>query len=64
MTLELMSCAKGRGVRSLLSHARDGTLEHEGRVTIELFADKVPRTAENFRCVCARARVRVHAAKV
>ena len=23
-----------------------------GRLTIELFADKVPRAAENFRCLC------------
>ena len=23
-----------------------------GRVTIELYADKVPKTAENFRCLC------------
>ena len=23
-----------------------------GRITIELFADKVPKTAENFRCLC------------
>jgi hypothetical protein len=24
----------------------------EGRIVIELFADVVPRTAENFRCLC------------
>ena len=23
-----------------------------GRVTFELFADDVPRTADNFRCLC------------
>ena len=26
--------------------------QNAGRVTIELFADKVPNTAENFRCLC------------
>ena len=29
-----------------------GSLEHEGRITIELFADRVPRTADNFRAFC------------
>jgi peptidylprolyl isomerase len=27
-----------------------------GRVTFELYADKVPRTAENFRCFCTGER--------
>lgn len=31
---------------------RKSTIEHEGRITIELFAHRVPRTAENFRCFC------------
>ena len=26
--------------------------ENKGRIVIELFADKVPKTAENFRCLC------------
>merc|ERR1712083_6100 len=26
--------------------------QNAGRITIELFADKVPKTAENFRCLC------------
>lgn len=26
--------------------------EDKGRVTMELFSDVVPRTAENFRCLC------------
>ncbi|CAJ1340852.1 unnamed protein product [Effrenium voratum] len=32
--------------------ARGGPLEASGRLEIELFADAVPRTAENFRCLC------------
>mmetsp|Transcript_21679 Transcript_21679/g.59440 ORF Transcript_21679/g.59440 Transcript_21679/m.59440 type:complete len:146 (+) Transcript_21679:149-586(+) len=31
---------------------RASTIEHEGRIVIELFAHRVPRTAENFRCFC------------
>jgi cyclophilin family peptidyl-prolyl cis-trans isomerase len=31
---------------------RKSTIEHEGRITIELFSHIVPRTAENFRCFC------------
>lgn len=31
---------------------RSSTIEHEGRITIELFEHKVPKTAENFRCFC------------
>lgn len=31
---------------------RSGRKEAAGRVEIELFADVVPRTAENFRCLC------------
>lgn len=31
---------------------RQGRVEASGRVEIELFADVVPRTAENFRCLC------------
>jgi len=31
---------------------RSGTIEHEGRITIELFSHRVPRTAENFRAFC------------
>jgi cyclophilin family peptidyl-prolyl cis-trans isomerase len=31
---------------------RQGSLEHEGRITMELFAHRVPRTAENFRAFC------------
>ena len=26
--------------------------ENKGRIVMELFADKVPKTAENFRCLC------------
>lgn len=31
---------------------RQGRVETSGRLEIELFADVVPRTAENFRCLC------------
>jgi len=31
---------------------RSGSIEHEGRITIELLAHLVPRTAENFRAFC------------
>lgn len=31
---------------------RHGRVEASGRLEIELFADVVPRTAENFRCLC------------
>jgi len=31
---------------------RSGSIEHEGRITIELLAHRVPRTAENFRAFC------------
>eukprot|EP00439_Symbiodinium_sp_Y106_P064962 s2700_g10.t1 len=31
---------------------RQGRVEASGRLEIELFADVVPRTAENFRCLC------------
>lgn len=31
---------------------RTGSIEHEGRITIELFAHRVPRTSENFRAFC------------
>ena len=26
--------------------------QNAGRVVIELYADKTPKTAENFRCLC------------
>lgn len=32
--------------------SRSGRVEASGRLEIELFADVVPRTAENFRCLC------------
>lgn len=30
----------------------NGKMTVEGRITMELFADAVPKTAENFRCLC------------
>jgi len=31
----------------------EGDTEHaKGRVTLELFKNKTPKTAENFRCLC------------
>lgn len=35
-----------------------------GRVTIELFADKTPITAENFRCLCTGERGRGRSGKM
>jgi len=35
---------------------RSGKVEAEGRLEFELFADSVPKTAENFRCLCTGER--------
>ena len=42
--------AEGTGPRCFLELEKDG--EKLGRLVIQLFADKVPKTAENFRMLC------------
>lgn len=39
-------------IRSPEFPGRPGHVEGKGRLEIELFADVVPKTAENFRCLC------------
>eukprot|EP00419_Tripos_fusus_P068775 CAMPEP_0172893152 /NCGR_PEP_ID=MMETSP1075-20121228/147810_1 /TAXON_ID=2916 /ORGANISM="Ceratium fusus, Strain PA161109" /LENGTH=295 /DNA_ID=CAMNT_0013747961 /DNA_START=51 /DNA_END=935 /DNA_ORIENTATION=- len=43
-------------VRSWECLGQAGKLEASGRLEFELFADVVPRTAENFRCLCTGER--------
>jgi hypothetical protein len=47
-----LCCGPARALSSLSLAAWQSTIEHEGRLTIELFSHIVPKTAENFRSFC------------
>ena len=47
-----MSLSMGRQVRGVGEDDVGRLMDEAGRIIVELFADKTPKTAENFRALC------------